>query len=118
MQAIANEANGWVRKGDAASSRFITELMSGTHPMAVALQGVAPGSAHKTWRSIAIDWVNGGCPIPAPAARFATAAVSGPVGRSRTARSGQPAVPRLRLVSPRTDVVSAPRRILGNGAVH
>ena len=124
MQAIANEANGWVKKGNAASSRFIAELMSGAHPMAVALQGVAPGSAHKTWRSIAIDWVNSGCPIPAPTASHhfvaAAAAMSPRLGGIRTlqAGSGQPAVPRLRLVSPRTDIVGARRRILGNGAVH
>jgi hypothetical protein len=98
--------------------------MSGAHPMAVALQGVAPGSAHKTWRSIAIDWVNGGCPIPAPAASHhfvaAAAAMSPRLGGIRTlqAGSGQPAVPRLRLVSPRTHIVGARRRILGNGAVH
>jgi hypothetical protein len=131
MQAVANEANGWVKKGDAANSKFITQLMSGTHPMAIVLQGVAPGTAHKTWRSIAIDWVNKGCPIPAPApvpvAAAHAAAVAIPAGAAMVSvgRPGgiqvqisRPAVPRLRLVSPRAQIVSAPRRILGNGAVH
>jgi hypothetical protein len=64
LAVLADPANGWITPGDPVSSRFITELASGDHPMARVLGEVAPGTAHKTWRSIAIDWIAAGCPLP------------------------------------------------------
>src|SRR5207253_8809966 len=64
MQALANPANGWIVPGDASSSRFVNELLSGGHPMGRVFSEVAPGTAHTTWRSIAVNWINAGCPIP------------------------------------------------------
>ena len=45
--------------------------------MARALRGVAPGTAHRTWRTIAIDWIAAGCPLPVspPAPTLAVTAV-------------------------------------------
>jgi hypothetical protein len=48
--------------------------------MARVLGEVAPGTAHKTWRSIAIDWIAAGCPLPSSiGADAAPAAVLAPV---------------------------------------
>jgi hypothetical protein len=80
LAALADPANGWITPGDPASSRFITELASGDHPMARVLGEVAPGTAHKTWRSIAIDWIAAGCPLPSsPGADAPPAAMLAPV---------------------------------------
>ncbi|MGH3615733.1 MAG: LodA/GoxA family CTQ-dependent oxidase, partial [Pseudonocardia sp.] len=65
LAAIADPANGWVTPGDPASSRFLTELTIGDHRMARTLNGVTPGTAHKTWRDIAAEWIESGCPLPA-----------------------------------------------------
>jgi hypothetical protein len=110
MAALANEQNGWVIKGNATNSRFITELAAGSHPMALALGGVVPGTPHKTWRSIVFDWINKGCPIPAPATMSVTAqAMAAPQGP----------VPRLTLSSPASAIAATPRRnVFGNGAIH
>jgi hypothetical protein len=36
------------------------------HALPIQVLGeVATGTAHKTWRSIAIDWIAAGCPLPA-----------------------------------------------------
>lgn len=64
LAALADPHNGWITPGDPTSSRFITELATGDHPMARVLGEVANGTAHKTWRSIAIDWIATGCPLP------------------------------------------------------
>lgn len=64
LAALADPHNGWITPGDAASSRFVTELATGDHPMARVLGEVATGTAHKTWRTIAIDWIAAGCPLP------------------------------------------------------
>jgi hypothetical protein len=79
LKALADPANGWVTPREPTASRFITELASGNHPMADVLREVAPGTAHRTWRTIAIDWIAAGCPLPAQAPTPAlptTAAVS------------------------------------------
>jgi hypothetical protein len=78
LAALADPGNGWVTPGDASSSRFVTELATGDHPMARVLSGVAPGTAHRTWRTIAIEWINAGCPVPAPSRAPAAAPVPAP----------------------------------------
>ena len=64
LTALADPANGWVVPGDPASSRFLTDLATGDRPMAAVLGEVAPGTAHRTWRSVAVEWVRAGCPVP------------------------------------------------------
>lgn len=66
LTALADPANGWVTPGEPAASRFVTELASGDRAMSRVLREVAPGTAHRTWRTIAIDWIAAGCPLPAP----------------------------------------------------
>lgn len=119
MQALANEDNGWVVTGNAAASRFITELASGDHPMARALADAAPGLAHKTWRSIAIDWINAGCPIPSQGFVQSMAPNRRTLAEVRTLVAENRPIPRLSLLSTADAVASHPRqRILGMGAVH
>lgn len=109
LTALAATENGWVVRGDAANSRFITELVAGNHPMALALGGIVPGSPHKTWRSVAFDWINGGCPIPAEAPAMQRALV---------ADAAPGPVTRLTLASPVEALSASGSRIFGNGAVH
>ncbi|MFN2606690.1 MAG: LodA/GoxA family CTQ-dependent oxidase [Acidimicrobiales bacterium] len=118
LAALANEDNGWVVKGDAGSSRFVTELLSGSHPMAQALADAAPGTSHKTWRSIAIDWINAGCPIPTAGFMKSIRPERRSVAEIASLAPTAP-IPRLSLLSTPEAVASHPRqRILGMGAVH
>jgi hypothetical protein len=114
MRALANPQNGWVVPGAAGQSRFVTEMLAGNNAMANALSGVAPGTGHKTWRSIAIDWINQGCPIPPPAAAAGAAAPF--VAKAPT--PGAP-IPRLFLSSSPEEVRAHPHgKVRGNAAVH
>jgi hypothetical protein len=118
MTALSHEQNGWITKGDAAHSRFITELAAGNHPMALALGEVIPGTPHRTWRSIVFDWINKNCPIPmVPSAAALAETMAAPRGP----------VPRLTLSSPAAAITRAPvttisgppaRKVFGNGAIH
>jgi len=65
MQALANEDNGWIVRGDAEHSRLVTDLLQGNNAMGRALSGVAPGTDGVTWATIAIEWIDNGCPLPA-----------------------------------------------------
>jgi L-Lysine epsilon oxidase N-terminal/L-lysine epsilon oxidase C-terminal domain/Iron-containing redox enzyme len=114
MTAVANPQNGWIVPGDAGKSRFVTDLLAGDNAMANALSGIAPGTAHKTWRSIAIDWINKGCPIPPP---VVAAQVAAPF-ISREPAAGAP-IRRLYLNSSPEEVLAHPHgRVRGNAAVH
>ncbi|WP_054813751.1 LodA/GoxA family CTQ-dependent oxidase [Nocardia arizonensis] len=90
LAALADPRNGWITPGEPAASRFVTELASGDHPMARALGDVAPGTAHRTWRGIVVDWIAAGCPLPAPAPKRVTAVVPEPEARPAI-RAGAPA---------------------------
>jgi hypothetical protein len=122
MTALANPDNGWITPGNSSSSRFVTELLSGDHPMAHALGEVAPGTAHRTWRTIAISWIDAGCPIPSEA--FAES-VPPRQAAARAARLSammaapdQP-VPRLSLLRTPDASANHPRgTVLGMGLVH
>jgi len=118
MAALANEDNGWVVRGNAGSSRFITELASGNHPMAQALADAAPGTSHKTWRNIAVDWINAGCPVPTQGFVTSIRPERRSLAEVAALSTDQP-VPRLSLLSTPEAQASHPRRrILGMGAVH
>jgi len=118
MAALANEDNGWVVRGDAGSSRFVTELASGNHPMAQALADAAPGTSHKTWRNIAVDWINAGCPVPTQGFVKSVRPERRSLAEVAALSADQP-VPRLSLLSTPEAQASHPRRrILGMGTVH
>jgi hypothetical protein len=138
MQALVNDPTGWVVTGDAAHSRFVTELLSGDHPMAIALRDIIPGSPHRRWNAVVVDWINKGCPMPAapaapaivkPAAAKPVSTAGSLARRAPHAALGLPSaatadgsvsgiIPRLRLASSRDMVAHTQRRILGNGAIH
>jgi hypothetical protein len=124
MQALANEANGWVVRGNAGASRFVTQLLSGDHPMANALGTALPALGNKTGRQVAIDWINAGCPLPAggqPHLAARTLVAGGAIGRAaaRWAALANSRVPRLLLTATAAEIAGHPaHRILGNGAVH
>ncbi|MGE5755952.1 MAG: iron-containing redox enzyme family protein, partial [Planctomycetaceae bacterium] len=115
MQALANEENGWVVKGNAGASRFVTELLSGDHPMARALGEQRPELGNKTGREVAIAWINAGCPIPG-----APRDLAGEVRRLREeAHAAGRRLRRLMLDSPASEILSQPGgRLLGNGTIH
>ena len=68
MSVLADPANGWIVKGNAAASRFVTELLIPDNPMSVAFDASGgPEVGNKTWKQIAMDWIDRGCPAPASA---------------------------------------------------
>jgi L-Lysine epsilon oxidase N-terminal/L-lysine epsilon oxidase C-terminal domain/Iron-containing redox enzyme len=108
LAALADPRNGWIAPGDPKASRFITELATGDHPMARVLGEVATGTAHKTWRSIAIDWIAAGCPLPttaAPAPAPATNAASVEAAQA----SDKHFEPRVRAGAPTTSITATLR---------
>jgi len=64
MQALANEQNGWIKKGEPANSPFITQLLSPAHPMGQAFSGIVPNTGNQTGLQVATSWIAAGCPIP------------------------------------------------------
>lgn len=131
LAALADPVNGWITPSEPSTSRFVTELASGNHDMARVMAEVAPGTAHKTWRTIAIEWISAGCPLPAAhqlqpqTTQAAVAEVSTPERSAGTAGhlkvNGQldTIIPQLSLFQNETwqaefDAVE----ILGNGALH
>jgi hypothetical protein len=98
MQALAHENSGWIIRGDAQRSRFVTDLLNGKNAMARALSMVAPGTDGVTWATIATDWINNGCPLP-----------------GRGAGDARP----LTLLSPPDRVAAHPTgKVHGTGSVH
>jgi hypothetical protein len=90
MSVLADPANGWIVKGNSANSRFVTELLNTNNPMSSAFDasgGTATGG--KTWKQIAMDWIDKGCPIPAAAAAHVAAHALGPVAQM-AARAAAP----------------------------
>ncbi len=98
MQALAHEESGWIVRGDAQGSRFVSDLLQGNNAMARALGVIAPGTGGVTWATIATDWINNGCPLPG--------------------QGGGDARP-LTLLSPPDRVAAHPtRKIHGTGSAH
>jgi hypothetical protein len=55
-------------KGNFAASRFVTELLITDNPMSSAFDASGGAvSGNKTWKQVAMDWIDKGCPIPAAA---------------------------------------------------
>lgn len=69
MQALSNEENGWIVKGNAAQSPLVTSLVTGNGAMAQVFRTVAPGTGGQTYENIIVAWIDAGCPIAAPPAR-------------------------------------------------
>jgi hypothetical protein len=113
LSVLSDPANGWIVKGDSGRSRFVTELLSSNNAMSSAFNGSAPNSGGKTWKQIAIDWIDHGCPLPVEPAR-----ATKPFVRSAEAL-GRRRLGRLTLTSPQSVVDAHPRgRVLGMGCVH
>ncbi|MGI8988015.1 MAG: LodA/GoxA family CTQ-dependent oxidase [Bryobacteraceae bacterium] len=114
MSVLSDPGNGWIVKGNSATSRFITELLGTDNPMSRAFDGSAgPAAGGKTWKQIAADWIDKGCPLPAvpAAAHVAFARTPEHVGRGMLTR--------LTLTSSVPEVQAHPRhRVLGMGVVH
>ncbi len=102
MRALADPANGWIRPGDAAGSRFVTELLSGSHRMARTLAAPLPDGT--TGAQVVTAWIDAGCPVPDAAPEPVPA--------------GAPARP-LTLLSPPERVAAHPTgAVHGSGSVH
>jgi hypothetical protein len=113
MRVLSDPTNGWIVKGDSARSRFIIQLLDADNPMSAAFTSTSPDTGGKTWREIAAEWIDKGCPIPPEAVRLRTTF-------SRTAESlGRRRIGRLTLTSPESQVAAHPRgHVLGMGVVH
>jgi hypothetical protein len=113
MHTLADPGNGWITPGNPSESRFLTELVNGDNAMAEAFNQQAPGLT-KTWKDIATEWIQQGCPIPAAAKAetFALSAIFPFAPKSKKAfRLGVYASPSQRAKHPRGT-------ILGMGSVH
>jgi hypothetical protein len=114
MQALADPGNGWITPGKPSESKFLTQLVNGNNAMADAFSQQAPGLA-KTWKDIATEWIEQGCPIPAAEQLepFALAAVfpAVPPKSKKAFRLGAYASPCERAKHPRGT-------IQGMGSVH
>lgn len=116
MTVLSDPANGWIVKGSSANSRFVTELLGTENPMSRAFEGSGgPATGNKTWRQVAVDWIDKGCLLPAatPPAVAHVAIAKTPAHVGRTIRR------RLTLTSSVSEVRANPRgRVLGMGVVH
>ena len=113
MKVLADPANGWITPGNPSQSRFLSQLVNGDNAMADDFNQQAPGLS-KTWKDIATEWIQQGCPIPAAAKpeSFALSAIFPFAPKSKKAfRLGLYATPSQRAKHPRGT-------ILGMGAVH
>ena len=118
MSALADPANGLVVPGEPSASRLVTELLADGTPLGDALGGVAPGTSHRRWRSIARDWIAAGCPLPTDDELL----LLEPLRRSSDevhAMAAAGPVPRVSVYSSREEVAATPLgRVLGMGTVH
>ena len=73
MQALSNEENGWIVKGNPAASPLVTSLVTGDGDMAQAFRAVAADTGGLTYENIIVTWISAGCPIGAPQAPRAMA---------------------------------------------
>jgi hypothetical protein len=114
MAVLADPANGYIVKGHSAQSRFMTELLGTENAMARAFDGSSgPAGGDKTWKQIAADWIDKGCPLPGVPATPHIAFARTPAHVGRRTRT------RLTLTSPVAEVQAHPRRrVLGMGVVH
>jgi hypothetical protein len=116
MTVLSDPANGWIVKGSSANSRFVTELLGTQNPMSRAFEGSGgPATGNKTWKQVAVDWIDKGCLLPAapPPAVAHVAIAKTPAHVGRTIRR------RLTLTSSVSEVRNHPRgRVLGMGVVH
>jgi hypothetical protein len=82
MSVLADPANGWIVKSNSAASRFVTELLLTDNPMSSAFDASGgPAAGNKTWKQIAMDWIDKGCPIPAAAPAQVAAHAATPLAR-------------------------------------
>lgn len=111
LAVLANPDNGYFIPNDSAHSPFVVKVLNSNNAMTKAFDSVAPNTGGKTWREIAVGWIDAGCPLPHKTMR------------SRQGRSLVPgqviAAPRLTLTSSQSEIDSHPRgRVQGMGVVH
>jgi hypothetical protein len=82
MASLADARNGWIIPGNAGESRLVQELLSGGGRMARILQNSVPELGNKSARTVILDWINAGCPLPAPPAEAAPVEAVVPVVRA------------------------------------
>ena len=68
LMKVLSEADKWVKPGKSAKSPLVTTILSGEDAMADAFGAVAPNTGGKTWKDVVVQWIDGGCKLPMPAA--------------------------------------------------
>jgi hypothetical protein len=97
MGALADRRSGWVIPGNPGESRLVQELLSGGGRMARFLQNTLPELGNKSARTVILDWISAGCPLPAapgpaPAMIRAMVSVRAPAQPRNLIRAPQRAV--------------------------
>jgi hypothetical protein len=87
MAALAHPENNWIVLGDAASSRFITDIARGKNAMARALNAETPDGT--TGVSVIEQWINARCPLPDAASTVRPITLLSPPERVAAHPSGQ-----------------------------
>jgi len=68
------KGNGWIVKGDAASSPLVTTMLAGGNAMAKAFSYTAPKTGGQTYKEVIVQWIDQGCPTEEAVHRAALAA--------------------------------------------
>jgi hypothetical protein len=145
MKALIQPENDLIVPGDAGQSKFVTQFIVNNGRMSAAFMERPSSDSSKTWKDIAEEWINAGCPIPGqtqgvvrdvgPAKTRQMSPLQRQVAeestlreqvermRDSTRRGPRPPrfkIPRLFLNAASRAVIDAhpARRLLGNGTVH
>jgi hypothetical protein len=64
MEALSDQENGWIQKGEPDGSPFVTKLLAPSGAMGAAFEEIAPNSGGLTRRQVVIAWIQKKCKIP------------------------------------------------------
>lgn len=64
MAVLSDPNNKLVIPGNSIKSPFIFKVLGANNAMATAFSAVAPNTGGKTWKQIATNWIDAGCPLP------------------------------------------------------
>lgn len=107
MAVLADPRNQLIVPGNSVQSPFIFKVLGANNAMTRAFDAVAPNSGGKTWKQIAAEWIDAGCPLSAAAQR------------QRKLEGTLTAASRLALTSPSSALDAHPRgKVQGMGVVH
>lgn len=111
MSALSNPDNGWIVPYSAATSKFITDLLSTAPAMEEAIHNTQVSGIDGL--AVITDWINAGCPVPGGQPVPHAAALMAPLAFDQ---------PKVMTITQLRPVTGFPRlhsrQIFGQDAVH